>query len=80
MRTPSNQASKPETAAGAAEETKSPSYEFKRVQVGPNEIDYIAEDVTIRHFTTKPARPRVRSGYKEVHIGEDVTVRLLRPN
>jgi hypothetical protein len=64
-------------AAGGAEEAKSPSSAFKRVQVGPNEIDYIAEGVTIRHFTTKPALPRVRGGYKEVHIGEDVTVRYF---
>jgi hypothetical protein len=78
---PSNRASKAQTAAGGAEEAKSPSSAFKRVRVGPNEIDYIAEDVTMRHFTTKPALLRVRDGYKEVHIGEDVTVRaLLRPN
>ena len=51
-----------------------------RVQAGrggPNEIDYITEDVTIRHFTTKPALPRLRGGYKEAHIGEDVTVRYF---
>ena len=72
---PSNRASKVQTAAGGAEEAKSPSSAFKRVRVGRNEIDYIAEDVSIRHFTTKPALPRVRGRYKEVHIGEDVTVR-----
>ena len=64
-------------AAGGAEEPKSPGSAFKRVRVGPNEIDYIAEGVTIRHFTTKPALPRVRGGYKEVDIGEDVTVRYF---
>jgi GAF domain-containing protein len=74
---PSNRASKAQTAAGGAEEAKSPSSAFKRVRVGPNETDYIAEDVTIRHFTTKPALPRVRGGFKEVHIGEDVTVRYF---
>jgi hypothetical protein len=78
---PSNRASKAQTAAGGAEDAKSPRSAFKRVRVGPNEIDYIAEDVTMRHFTTKPALLRVRGGYKEVNIGEDVTVRaLLRPN
>jgi hypothetical protein len=78
---PSNRASKAQTAAGVPEDAKSPSSAFKRVRVGPNEIDYIAEDVTMRHFTTKPALLRVRGGYKEVNIGEDVTVRaLLRPN
>ena len=76
---PSNRASKAQTAAGGAEEAKSPSSAFKRVRSGPNEIDYIAEDVTIRHFTTKPALPRVRGEYKEVHIGEDVTVRYFAP-
>jgi hypothetical protein len=60
-----------------AKPAPSTSSAFKRVQVGPNEIDYIAEGVTIRHFTTKPALPRVRGGYKEVHIGEDVTVRYF---
>jgi hypothetical protein len=74
---PSNRASKAQTAVGGAEEAKSPSSAFKRVRVGPNEIDYVAEDVSIRHFTTKPALPRVRGGYKEVHIGEDVTVRFF---
>jgi hypothetical protein len=60
-----------------AKPAPSTSSAFKRVQAGPNEIDYIAEGVTIRHFTTKPALPRVRGGYKEVHIGEDVTVRYF---
>jgi hypothetical protein len=73
----SNRASKAHTAVGEGEEAKSPSSAFKRIRGGPNEIDYIAEDVTIRHFTTKPALPRVRGGYKEVDIGEDVTVRYL---
>jgi hypothetical protein len=73
----SNRASKAQTAVGEAEEAKSPTSPFKRVRGGPNEIDYIAADVTIRHFTTEPALPRVRSGYKEVNIGEDVTVRYL---
>jgi len=74
---PSNRPPKAQTAAGGAEEAKSPSSAFKRVRIGPNEIDYIAEDVTMRHFTTKPALQRVRGGYKEVHIGEDVTVRYF---
>jgi hypothetical protein len=74
---PSNRASRAQIAAGGAEEAKSPSSAFKRVRVGPNEIDYIAEDVTMRHFTAKPTLPRVRGGYKEVHLGEDVTVRYF---
>jgi hypothetical protein len=74
---PSNRASKAQTAAGGAEEAESPSSAFKRVRVGPNEIDYIAEDVTIRRFTTRPALPPVRGRYKEVQMGEDVTVRYF---
>jgi len=74
---PSNRTSKAQTAVGGAEEAKSPSSAFKRIRGGPNEIDYVAEDVTIRHFTTKPALPRVWDGYKEVHIGDDVTVRYF---
>jgi hypothetical protein len=73
----SNRASNVQIAIGDADEAKSPSSAFKRVRGGPDEIDYIAEDVTIRHFTTKPALPRVRGGYNEVHIGEDVTVRYF---
>jgi hypothetical protein len=73
----SNRASMAQTAVGEAEEAKPPSLAFKHIRGGPNEIDYIAEDVTIRHFTTKPALPGVRAGYKEVDIGEDVTVRYL---
>jgi hypothetical protein len=74
---PSHRASKAQIAIGAAEEPKSPSSAFKRVRGGPNEIDYVAEDVTIRHFTAKPALLRVRVEHKEFHIGEDVTVRYF---
>lgn len=57
----------------------SPSPAFRRVQVGPNEVDYIAEDVTIRHFTPTIAGPRVQLAYKEVHVGADVTIRYFAP-
>jgi hypothetical protein len=50
---------------------------FRRVRVGPNEVDFIAEDVTIRHFIPTPARSRAPRAYKEVHIGEDVTIRYF---
>ena len=58
-------------------EPKAPSPAFRRVQVGPNEVDYIAEDVTIRHFTPTRTTPRVQLAYKEVHIGPDVTIRYF---
>ena len=47
---------------------------FKRVRVRQNEIDYIAEDVTIRRFTPTPAPPQVPVGEKQADFGEDVTL------
>ena len=66
-----------QTAINEGEEAQCPGPAFKRIRGRPNEIDYIAEDVTIRHFTAKPPLPRVRGGHKEFHIGEDVTVRYF---
>lgn len=57
-----------------------PSPAFRRVQVGRNEIDDIAADVTIRHFTPTHAPRRLQRGYKEVHIGADVTIRYFASN
>jgi len=54
-----------------------PSPAFRRIQSGPNEVDYVAEDVTIRHFITRPTRRRARSVWKQVAIGKDVTVRYF---
>lgn len=48
---------------------------FKRVRVGPTEVDYIADDVTIRHFTSKPETTDAR--YRQVDFGDDVTVRYF---
>jgi hypothetical protein len=76
---PSNSAPKVETVTGGAEPAKAPGDAFKRVRVGRTEVDYIAEDVTIRHFIPKEAPPRLRGGYKEVNIGDDVTVRSFAP-
>lgn len=50
---------------------------FRRVRISPDEVDYIAEDVTIRRFTTGSASPQLRNGVKEVNFGEDVTVRYF---
>lgn len=49
---------------------------FRRIQIGPHEVDYIAEDVTIRRFTISRAK-RHRSIVREVHFGDDVTVRYF---
>jgi hypothetical protein len=77
---PSNRASKKRTAAGGTEDAEAPSSAFKRVRIGPNEVDYVTEDVTTRRFTTKPAPLQLRQGYKEVHYGDDVTVRYFASN
>jgi hypothetical protein len=60
-------------AARETADANAPSSAFKRVQVGPNEVDYISEDVTIRQFKTQ----QNRNGYKEVQVGDDVTVRYF---
>lgn len=54
-----------------------PSSAFRRVQIGPNEVDYIAEDVTIRDFTIRPARRSTKISARQVNIGEDVTIRYF---
>ena len=54
-----------------------PSSAFKRVWVGKNEVDYIADDVTIRSFRSIPATPELHRWSKQVNIGQDVTVRYF---
>jgi len=74
---PVNLRSTPQTAE-VGQNTNAASSAFKRVSVGPNEVDYIAEDVTIRHFTTpKRIPPQLQTWNKQVVIGEDVTVRYF---
>ena len=53
---------------------------FRRVQVGPNEVDYIAEDVTMRVFASSPKKRPSRGWSKEVEVGDDVTVRYFAAN
>jgi hypothetical protein len=44
-------------------------------------VDFIAEDVTVRNFTSIPAGRQTRTKLKEVNIGQDVTVRYFaRPS
>jgi hypothetical protein len=48
--------SKPQTASVPMEEMRKAAGSTPwRVRVGDDEIDYISEDVTVRHFTPKPA-------------------------
>ncbi|HEV2397490.1 MAG TPA: GAF domain-containing protein [Candidatus Sulfotelmatobacter sp.] len=58
------------------ERTKS-SQGFRRAQISPNEVDYFANDVTIKYFTSSRKKPQPRSGVKEVNFGDDVTVRYF---
>jgi hypothetical protein len=74
---PASRASKPHIAPGGAESMKAARSPFKRVRVGPHEVDYIAEDVTIRHFTTTATPPKVRGANQQFAIGDDVTVRYF---
>ena len=70
-------AESPKLLSHPSKEISLPNPGFKRVRIGPNEIDYVTEDVTIRMFETRHAKPQVRSGAKEVDFGEDVTVRYF---
>jgi hypothetical protein len=54
--------------------------EFRRIQVGTNEVDYVAEDVTVRIFTPSPKPRAVPGGRKQANIGEDVTVHYFADN
>jgi hypothetical protein len=63
--------------AGPGVGTSDSAPRFVRVRVGPNEVDYIADDVTIRQFETRSPRARNRSGVKQVDFGDDVTVRYF---
>jgi hypothetical protein len=60
-------------------QTKNSRSAFRRKKVGEDEVDYVAQDVTIRLFMPGPtpkAMPAARLG-RERHIGKDVTVRYF---
>src|SRR5215472_1391926 len=59
----------------AAKDGMAPNLRFRRVRIGPNEVDYIAQDVTVRHFTN--SQPRPQRNVRLVNIGDDVTVRYF---
>ena len=53
---------------------------LKQVRRGPNEVDYVADDVTMRVFIDKPAPKRNRPPNSRVaQFGDDVTVRYFTP-
>lgn len=50
----------------------------KRVRVGPNEVEYIGDDVTVRRFTGRTSTKRSGQPNSRIaHIGDDVTVRYF---
>jgi len=62
-----------------AHPAKAAHSEFRKKIVGPNEVDYVTKDVTIRLFEPTPApKPtRVSRGDRVVKFGKDVTVRYF---
>jgi hypothetical protein len=59
-------------------EARLPTRRTRRMRVGDAEVDYIGDDVTVRHFTHKAAARRsTASGV--AYIGKDVTVRYFTP-
>ena len=67
---------KEEQLGNGAKLTTAKASAFKRVRIRPDEVDYLAEDVTIRTFS---AIPRIHELENEVRIGDDVTVRYFAP-
>jgi hypothetical protein len=63
-----------------ATEANHPGTALKRVRVGPHEVDYIGQDVTVRIFEDKRAIKRTHVSTGRVsHYGDDVTVRYFTP-
>jgi hypothetical protein len=69
----SRHSSKTRTATSRARDSKAALSAFKRIRVGENEVDYVAEDVTIRISTPRPTpAPDLN---RQLSVGEDVTAR-----
>ena len=58
-----------------------PGSGFRRVRAGKHEVDYVADDVTVRYFTQNQALQQASGKYRQLEVGNDVTVRYfaLRP-
>ena len=50
---------------------------FKRKRIAPNEVDYFAEDVTMRVFSPRRENPTAERWIRQVKYGNDVTVRYF---
>jgi hypothetical protein len=63
--------------SASARDAGAPTASFKRVWAGKDEVDYISDDVTIRHFRPLPTPKKSSAWNKQVNIGKDVTVRYF---
>jgi putative methionine-R-sulfoxide reductase with GAF domain len=62
-------------------ESRNAGATLKQVRKGPNEVDYVADDVTMRVFTHKSAAKRSRPANTRVaEFGDDVTVHYFPPS
>jgi hypothetical protein len=69
-----------QAAPSPVKEARAAAMRPRRVRLGQSEVDYIGDDVTVRHFNGTPARQRRVAGTGRVaYIGEDVTVRYFTP-
>ena len=67
-------------APAPAKATRLATRSRRRARAGRNEVEYIGDDVTIRHFTDQPATQKRRVGAGRVtYVGDDVTVRYFTP-
>jgi hypothetical protein len=67
-------------ASVSVKEPRPARTKVRRVRAGQSEVDYIGDDVTVRHFSYKAAPQRKAVGASRVtYIGEDVTVRYFTP-
>jgi hypothetical protein len=65
--------SEPPTKTGRVHNAKAAHSAFRLKCIGQNEVDYVAEDVTIRLFTPTPAR--VPNSSEQLRLGTVVAVR-----
>jgi GAF domain len=60
-------------------EARLTSDSVRRVRAGRDEIDYLGDDVTVRHFAHKTPQRRAAGASRVSYIGKDVTVRYFTP-
>ena len=68
---PESHPSNPPTTTGRAHNTNAVHSAFRRKRIGQSEVDYVAEDVTIRLFTPNPTATQVPRLSSQRHTGTD---------